>query len=74
MSTKIPWFRYGFKETKRWLRKLYQQKTPIKGEIGEALNRCNRQNIRQRQLEEDEEINELIDLINDDLGLEKENK
>ena len=40
MSTKIPWFRYGFRETKRWLRNLTQKKHPCRGEIVEALERC----------------------------------
>lgn len=40
MSTTVPWFRYGFRETKRWLQRMRQKGNPCQGEIVDALERC----------------------------------
>lgn len=45
MSTRIPWFRYGFRETKRWLRTLRQKRARWAiPEIRDALARDRRIN------------------------------
>lgn len=50
MSTTVPWFRYGFRETKRWLQRMRQKGNPCQGEIVDALERCD--NKRKNNIEE----------------------
>lgn len=50
MSTHIPWFRYGLRETKKWLQRLRQSSDPCQGEAKEALDRCVRKD-KQRDKE-----------------------